>query len=247
GRGMLRSAARDVATADHPLQQTEQRVVPGRARAEHPVARIVTMHELDDAVQVEPPIEPLAQAEHPVEEAGSPAPPREEVDHDRQDRQVEHDDVLDAVEGELQLEDREVPEGDPARSDLHGPRPSRVVGISFVTLSPTHAWGSGIRRHGKARSAPRAAPVSSPWEPAPGQEPSPGGAVGSTAPGSTPDARHRPMSPVPRAALVLGPLLLGSTVLAAATLGSARGTAGTRASASEVLQGAPAGESGRVA
>ncbi len=36
-------------------------------------------------------------------------------------------------------------------------------------------------------------------------------------------------------------------MLAAATLGSARGTAGTRASASEVLQGAPAGESGRVA
>jgi hypothetical protein len=66
-------------------------------------------------VKVEPRVEALAPPHHRVEEPGAVAPAGNEVEDHGHDRDLENDDVFEAIQRELELEDPEVAQRDRAR------------------------------------------------------------------------------------------------------------------------------------
>src|SRR5690606_29525318 len=136
--GSAARAPRAIPAPNHLLELAEERIRAGLARAEQPIVRILIVHALDDSVEVEPGIEALADAEHAVEQAGTPAPPGKDVYDDREDRQVEHEQILQPIQRELELEDREVAERD--RTGCNGHRSMAFCrgSCSCRATSPRH-------------------------------------------------------------------------------------------------------------
>jgi len=126
------------------FQLTQERRISGAAYPEQAIAHLPRMP--CSAEEVEPEIEALSDVEHSIEEAR----PEDEVDPSGHERKRQQNDVLEAIEPELQVEDQQI-----SNECSAGGAGSGAHRCSRGRLRVGFQWGAGRRPGGTMKEVPR--------------------------------------------------------------------------------------------